>query len=89
MALPNVSFTPYPNSAGKLRRELELRKRCYQEEVIRGLNAKRPGYDKGWTEQDRQRYGWDASKNAYEAVAEGQGPSLCDILHYHRATLMR
>ena len=63
---------------------MEIRKRCYQEKVLRGLYAMHPGYDKGWTDQDKQQYGWNKNTGKYEGILEEEYPSLCDILHYNK-----
>jgi hypothetical protein len=44
--------------------------------IIRGLYATHPGYANAWTDEENK---------AYEGAAEGQGPSICEILHYKKA----
>jgi glycerophosphoryl diester phosphodiesterase len=68
-------FGPLKPGLSALQRELEGRKRCYRETIIRGRHLTRPGWDKNWTATENEPY--KDSNNQYK-------PSVCDILHYKK-----
>ena len=75
MTVTQGLFEPATPGQSNYQRELETRKRCYQEKILRGIYATHRGYNSGWTAQDQARYG---------GVGENQGPSTCDNLLYKK-----
>jgi PLAT/LH2 domain len=62
---------PTTPGLSSLQRELEGRKRCYRETILRGQYLTRQGWDRGWSASDKARFvGLD---NA----------SICDVLHFN------
>jgi PLAT/LH2 domain-containing protein len=82
-------FGPIPSGLSQLQRELELRRRCYQEKILRGLYVVRLGYDLAWKNQHGAQYGWNSTTNSYDGVAEEQGPSVCEILGFKKPSQIR
>jgi hypothetical protein len=75
-------FGPSTPGLSSLQGELETRKRCFRETIIRGQHLTRPGWDRDWT----------AIENApYKNSGDEYHASVCDILHYKKpqATLCK
>ena len=71
MPVPDGFSRPITPGLSSLQRELERRKRCYLETILRGEYLTHQGWDAGWPESDKARF------------VDPDTPSICDILHFN------
>ncbi len=72
---PDLYGPPTP-CLSSLQRELEVRKRRYQESILRGLFVTHDGWKSAWTDQDEVPF-----------QATGESSSVCDVLRYQKPKL--